>query len=184
MAPVDSIIYFLINIIYFFDNFLRKDISPTFRTRMRDVAVARVGLALQISSRHRADRGRRPDGVVHEKSSMIDALERSAPAAPSSAQCWSGGAPAPRSCRRSRRSTSAARGARDDAVPNAIPHSTHVYTHCHARYYSTRVPLVRLAARVFLKLSMYLSVSTSTFTVNESHAALRTAAASGSSYRK
>ena len=39
MAPVDDIIYFLINIIYFFDNFLlKKNISPTYRPADQDVA--------------------------------------------------------------------------------------------------------------------------------------------------
>jgi hypothetical protein len=35
MVPVTTCVYLLINCFYFFDNFLRKNISPTFRTRMR-----------------------------------------------------------------------------------------------------------------------------------------------------
>jgi hypothetical protein len=34
MAPVTSIIYFLIEIIYLFDNFWRENIAPIFRVRM------------------------------------------------------------------------------------------------------------------------------------------------------
>jgi hypothetical protein len=46
MVPVTTFVYLLINFVYFFDNFLREDIFPTFRTRMLPAGLARMEIVL------------------------------------------------------------------------------------------------------------------------------------------